>query len=48
MVMGHGTEFEVPINWTYNETTTPNVRTKVSPSGRKRLMSGGHQENPIS
>ena len=48
MVMGHGTEFEVPINWTYTETTTPNVKTKVSPSGRKTSYEQGPSRKSLS
>jgi hypothetical protein len=35
MMVGHGTEFETPINWSFTESIKPNVKIKTAPSGQK-------------
>ena len=41
VIVGHGTEFETPINWTFTESVRPNVKIKVSPSGVKSAYTQG-------
>ena len=48
MVVGQGTEFEVPVKWEHTQTTKSNVKIRVAPSGQKLAYKQGPDRTTIA
>ena len=48
MVVGKGTEFDVPVKWSHTESTKSNVKIRTAPSGQKLAYKQGPDRTAYS